>query len=199
MVLTAICKRPHSKIPYGFDTGSLLSRPIDKIKMTRSRGRWPMDLRRLGWFSCALLLEKSVWLASKHLSRYIYPVTLASQISGDFARSSNERATDRSNSIRDRPLMIWGRARRKSRKKNFFDTSSQGKKFFDSSSLGKIFLTALLREEKFSQRQSRGKKISFSSFPPAPPRDPWGSAPYPNRWHERCKVTFLTLMCIYDI
>ncbi len=38
----------------------LLSRPIDKIKMTRGRGRWPRDFRKLGWFSCALLFEKSV-------------------------------------------------------------------------------------------------------------------------------------------
>ncbi len=37
-----------------------LDRPIDKIKMTRGRGRWPRDLRKLGWFSCALLSEKSV-------------------------------------------------------------------------------------------------------------------------------------------
>ena len=36
---------------------SLLSRPIDKIKMTRGWGRWPRDLRKFGWFSCALLLE----------------------------------------------------------------------------------------------------------------------------------------------
>ena len=50
MVLTAICKRPQRR----------LSRPIDKIKMTRGRGRWPRDLRKLGWFSCALLLEKNV-------------------------------------------------------------------------------------------------------------------------------------------
>ncbi len=39
---------------------SWLSRPIDKIKMTRDRGRWPKDLRKLGWLSCALLLEKRV-------------------------------------------------------------------------------------------------------------------------------------------
>ena len=32
-------------------------------KMTRGRGRWPRDLRKLGWFSCALLLERSVSLA----------------------------------------------------------------------------------------------------------------------------------------
>ena len=38
----------------------LLSRPIDKIKMTWGRGRWPRDLRKSGWFSCALLSEKSV-------------------------------------------------------------------------------------------------------------------------------------------
>ena len=35
----------------------LLSRPFDKIKMTRDRGRWPRDL---GWFSCALYSETSV-------------------------------------------------------------------------------------------------------------------------------------------
>ncbi len=46
----------------------LLSRPIDKINMTQGRGRWPRDLRKLGWFSCALLLEKSVlwWVNSKN-------------------------------------------------------------------------------------------------------------------------------------
>ncbi len=64
MILPAICKRPHSKIPYGkFWHGvfcTLLSRPIDKIKMTQGRGRWSRDLRKLGWFSCALLLGKSV-------------------------------------------------------------------------------------------------------------------------------------------
>ncbi len=38
----------------------LLSRPIDKIKMTQGQGQWPRDLRKLGWFSCALLSEKSV-------------------------------------------------------------------------------------------------------------------------------------------
>ncbi len=79
MVLTAICKRPHSKIPYGslisrlrenrfkFWHGvfcELLSRPINKTKMTGGQGRWPRDLRKLGWFSCALLLEKSVCLQS---------------------------------------------------------------------------------------------------------------------------------------
>ncbi len=37
----------------------LLSRPIDKIKMTLVWGRWPRDLRKW-WFSCALLSEKSV-------------------------------------------------------------------------------------------------------------------------------------------
>ena len=41
----------------------LISRPIDKIKMTRGRGRWPRDLRKLGCYSCALLLEKSVYLS----------------------------------------------------------------------------------------------------------------------------------------
>ena len=46
MVLKAICKR--------------LLRPIYKIKMIRGWGRWPRDLRKLGWFSCALLMEKSV-------------------------------------------------------------------------------------------------------------------------------------------
>ena len=30
--------------------------------MTRGQGRWPRDLRKLGRFSCALLLEKSVEL-----------------------------------------------------------------------------------------------------------------------------------------
>ncbi len=35
-------------------------RPFDKIKMTRGRGRWPKDFRKLGWFSCALYSEKSV-------------------------------------------------------------------------------------------------------------------------------------------
>ncbi len=43
----------------------LLSRPIDKIKMTPGWGRWPRDLRKLGQFSCALPLEKSVhWIPS---------------------------------------------------------------------------------------------------------------------------------------
>ena len=37
-----------------------LSRPFDKIKMTRGQGQWPRDLIKLGWFSCALFLEKSV-------------------------------------------------------------------------------------------------------------------------------------------
>ena len=44
------------------------SRPIDKIKMTRGQGRWPRDLRELGWFSCALLLKKSVWAHDKKVS-----------------------------------------------------------------------------------------------------------------------------------
>ncbi len=30
----------------------LLSRPFDKIKMTRDWGRWPTDLRKFRWFSC---------------------------------------------------------------------------------------------------------------------------------------------------
>ncbi len=52
MVLTAICKRPHSKIPYRFKFWhrvfcELLSRPIDKIKMTWGRGRWPRHLSKL--------------------------------------------------------------------------------------------------------------------------------------------------------
>ncbi len=34
----------------------LLSKPFDKIKMTRGQGQWPRDLGKLGWFSCALLL-----------------------------------------------------------------------------------------------------------------------------------------------
>ena len=38
----------------------LLSRPIDKIKITRGRGQWPRDLRKSVWFSSALLSEKSV-------------------------------------------------------------------------------------------------------------------------------------------
>ena len=47
-------------------------RKFDKIKMTRGRGRWPRDLRKLGWFSCAKHSEKSVWsvpwgLANMHL------------------------------------------------------------------------------------------------------------------------------------
>ena len=45
-----------------FDTGllGLLSRPFDKIKMTWGRGRWPRNLRKSGWFSCARHSEKSV-------------------------------------------------------------------------------------------------------------------------------------------
>ncbi len=38
----------------------LLSRLFDKSKMTRGRGQWCRDFRKLGSFSCALLLEKSV-------------------------------------------------------------------------------------------------------------------------------------------
>ena len=54
--------RVMSILSNGLDSNmqKLLSRPIDKIKMTRGWGRWPRDLRKLGWFSCALLLEKSV-------------------------------------------------------------------------------------------------------------------------------------------
>ncbi len=55
--------------------------------------------------------------------------------------------------IRDRPLMIWGRARRKSRKKNFWCLFSGKKNFFGSSSLGKkIFWGSL------------GEKIPFQVF-----------------------------------
>ena len=37
-----------------------LLRPFDKVKVTQGRGRWPRDLRKLGWFSCARHLEKSL-------------------------------------------------------------------------------------------------------------------------------------------
>ncbi len=47
MVLGVICKRPCSKIPCGSG-------------MTQGQGQWPSDLTKLGLFSCALLLEKSV-------------------------------------------------------------------------------------------------------------------------------------------
>ncbi len=64
MVLEVICKRPRSKIPYG---SLAVLRPFDQIKTTRDRGQWPRDLRQLGWFSCALLLEKSVvWSTHLH-------------------------------------------------------------------------------------------------------------------------------------
>ncbi len=69
MVFGVICKRPRLKIPYGslalLRHGvfcELLSRPFDKIKMTRGRGRWPSDFRKLGWFSHARHSETSVFL-----------------------------------------------------------------------------------------------------------------------------------------
>ncbi len=40
--------------------GVICEWPFDKIKMTRGQGRWPRDLRKLGWFSCARYSEKSV-------------------------------------------------------------------------------------------------------------------------------------------
>ncbi len=45
----------------------LLSRPFDKIKKTRVRGRWPRDLRKQRWFSCARHLEKSVHAYNIHM------------------------------------------------------------------------------------------------------------------------------------
>ncbi len=41
-----------------------VSRPFDKSKMTRGRDRWPRDFGKLGWFSCAKHLEKSVVYSS---------------------------------------------------------------------------------------------------------------------------------------
>ncbi len=41
----------------------LLSRPFNKIKMTRGWGQWHRDFRKLGLFSCARYLEKSVHLS----------------------------------------------------------------------------------------------------------------------------------------
>ena len=73
MVLGVICKRPHSKNSLWFWHGvfcKFLSRPFDKIKMTRGRGQWPRDFRKLGWFSCALLLEKSVHAVKKKIFLY---------------------------------------------------------------------------------------------------------------------------------
>ena len=50
----------------------LLSRPIDKIKMTRGQGRWPRDLRKLGSFSCALLSKKSAFASIGDSSKRVY-------------------------------------------------------------------------------------------------------------------------------
>ncbi len=45
------------------DPGSLTPTPdhVKFVKMTRGRGRWPRDFRKLGWLSCALYSEKSVF------------------------------------------------------------------------------------------------------------------------------------------
>ncbi len=62
-------------------------------------------------------------------------------------------------SLRGRPLMIWGGARRKSRKKNF-GGPSPGKKNLKGLPPGKKIWKGY-REEKIN---------SFSNFPPGPPR-----------------------------
>ncbi len=54
------------KTPFKFwhmDFCELLSRPFDKIKMTWGRGRWPRDLRKLGWFLYARYSEKSTHIS----------------------------------------------------------------------------------------------------------------------------------------
>ena len=65
--------------------------------------------------------------------------------------------------------MIWGRARRKSRKKNF-DVSSPGKILFDSSSVGKKFFDGPSPGGKiFTEAVAGEKKFPFRAFLLAPP------------------------------
>ncbi len=65
VLLVTLGNWPWPRVMTNLSNGLGRSRSLftfDKIKMTRGRGRWPRDFRKLGWFSFALLLEKSVFL-----------------------------------------------------------------------------------------------------------------------------------------